>query len=144
MLLNKRTIDLDGAAGTVFKDELEIRKEMVTTMNFKLENRYAPGTTDFDNLSRNLESVTKMTYIFQPMQWRWQAGKQVKITVKNDPATKTCEITIEGRDSENKNVKKEFVSFVSWLARCVVIRHPNAGKERKLREKAKHIVLLFL
>jgi hypothetical protein len=144
MLLNKRTIDLDGAAGTVFKDELEIRKKMVTTMNFKLENRYAPGTTDFDNLSRNLETVTKMTYIFQPMQWRWQAEKQVKIMVKNDPATKTCEVTVEGRDSENKNVKKEFVSFVSWLACCVVIRHPNAGKERKFQEKAKHIVLLFL
>jgi hypothetical protein len=128
MLPNVRSIDLKGAAGTVFNDELQIQKEMVTTMNFKLENTCQQGTSDFENLSRNLESVTKMTYIFQPMQWRWEAEKQVKITVKNDPAAKTCEIKIEGRDSENQKVEKEFDSFVSWLKRAVVIRHPNAGK----------------
>jgi hypothetical protein len=128
MLPNKKTIALDGPAGTVLNDELQIRKEMITTMNFKLENRFRPNTADFDNLSRNLESVTKMTYIFQPMQWRWESEKQAKITIKNDPATKTCEVTVEGRQSVNQQVKKEFDSFVSWLARCVVIRHPNAGK----------------
>jgi hypothetical protein len=127
-IIDRRAISLDGVAGTVLNDELRIRKGMITTMNFKLENRYAPGTTDFENLSRNLESVTKMTYIFQPMQWRWEAEKQAKITIKNDPATKTCDVTVEGRHSVNEQVKKAFDSFASWLTRCVVIRHPNAGK----------------
>lgn len=128
MLNSKRTIGLGGIAGTVLNDELRIRNEMITTMNFKLENRYRPDTTEFKNLSRNLESVTKMTYIFQPMQWRWEAEKQAKITIKNNPATNTCDITVEGRHSVNEKVKKAFDSFASWLSYCVVIRHPNAGK----------------
>ncbi|CAF5064878.1 unnamed protein product, partial [Rotaria sp. Silwood1] len=61
------------------------------------------------------------------MKWRWEAQKQVKITINANPTTKTCEITLEGRDSENRNCQKEFQSFLSWLKRCVVIRPPHAG-----------------
>ncbi|CAF4044605.1 unnamed protein product, partial [Rotaria sordida] len=58
--------------------------------------------------------------------------KQVKILVNNDPATNTCEITVEGQDSENQKVKKEFDSFMSWLKDCVIIRPPNAGVQPRL------------
>jgi hypothetical protein len=64
------------------------------------------------------------------MIWRWQAQKQIKITVNSDIATETCEISIKGRDSEVNNVRKELNSFQSWLNSCAVIRHPNAGKEK--------------
>ncbi|CAF3883818.1 unnamed protein product [Rotaria sordida] len=129
---DNRPIQLSGIAGTVFHDELLLRKGMISTMKFKLENKCQPDTADFENLSNNLKSVTKMIYIFQPMQWRWEAEKQVKILINNDPATNTCEITVEGQDSENQKVKKEFNSFVSWLKRCVIIRPPNAGVQPRL------------
>ncbi|CAF1163491.1 unnamed protein product [Rotaria sordida] len=126
-LRNKPIVSLSGMTGTVISDEFHLRKQMVTIMKFELENDCKQNTTTYDNLSKNLESVTKMTYIFNPMKWRWKAQKQVEITVNNNPARKTCEIVLEGRDSENQNAKMEFNSFLGWLARCAVIRHPNAG-----------------
>jgi hypothetical protein len=69
----------------------------------------------------------KMTRIFNPMVWRWEAQKQVKIVVNSDTATKTCKITIKGRDSDIGKVKREFDSFLSWLQDCAVIRNPNGG-----------------
>ena len=74
---------------------------------FQLENNYKKGSTEHDNLSRNLESVTKMIYIFQPMRWRWELEKQMKITVDNNPVGKTCVIKVEGRLSQQENVKKD-------------------------------------
>jgi hypothetical protein len=61
------------------------------------------------------------------MKWRWEAQKQVEITINSNTATKTCEITVKGRDSANKKVKDEFTAFIRWLQNCAVIRHPNAG-----------------
>jgi hypothetical protein len=61
------------------------------------------------------------------MKWRWEAQKQVKITVTDNLAKKTCDIIVEGKHSENQNVKKEFDSFLDWLQKVAVIRHPNAG-----------------
>jgi hypothetical protein len=63
------------------------------------------------------------------MKWRWNAQKQVEITINSITATKTCEITVKGRDSDNKKVRDEFTSFIGWLRNCAVIQHPNAGKE---------------
>ncbi|CAF3369854.1 unnamed protein product, partial [Rotaria sp. Silwood2] len=123
---NKSVVSLSGTTGTVINDEFHLRKEIVTTLKFELNNICQPNTTAYDNLSRNLESVTKMTKIFEPMKWRWEAQKQVKIIVTNDPAKKTCEISVEGRDSENQNVKKEFDSFLGWLKNTVVIAHTDA------------------
>lgn len=127
-LKNKPIVSLNGTTGNVVNDEFHLRKQMVTTMKFQLTNDCQPNTSSYENLSKNLESITKMTYIFNPMKWRWQAEKQVKITVTNNPAQNTCDITVEGRDSENQNVKKEFDSFLSWLQKTAVIRHPNEGK----------------
>ncbi len=127
---NKPTLVLKNQAGIVFNDELELRKELITINAFELENDCKQGTTKHENLSRNLESVTKMVYIFQPMRWRWEAEKQMKITVDNNPAGKTCVVKVEGRLSEQANVKKEFDRFVRWLKLSVVIRHPNSGKTR--------------
>ncbi|CAF4933597.1 unnamed protein product, partial [Rotaria magnacalcarata] len=78
-------------------------------------------------MERNLEMIMKMPYIFNPMKWRWEAEKQVKITISSNTNRKTCDITVEGRDSDNQKVKQEFDSFLSWLRNCAVIRHPNAG-----------------
>jgi len=127
-LKNKPIVSLHGTTGIVINDEFHLRKQMVTTMQFQLENNCTKNTAAYENLSKNLESITKMIYIFNPMKWRWQAQKQVKITISDNPANKTCDITVEGRDSENKNVRKEFDSFLSWLQRAAVIRHPNEGK----------------
>ena len=127
---NKPTLVLNNQAGVVFNDELELRKELITTKVFELENNCKQGTTEHENLSRNLESLTKMVYIFQPMRWRWQSEKQMKITVDNNPAGKTCTVKVEGRLSEQANVKKEFDRFVRWLGWSVVIRHPKSGKIR--------------
>lgn len=127
---NKPALLLKNQAGIVFNDELELRKELITTKAFELQNNYRQGTSEHENLSRNLESVAKMDYIFQPMRWRWETEKQMKITIDNNPAGKTCVVKVEGRLSEQENVKKEFDRFVRWLKRSVVIRHPNSGKIR--------------
>ena len=126
-LQNKPIVSLSGTTGTVINDEFHLRKQMVTTMKFELENNCRQNTAAYTNLANNLESITKMTYIFNPMKWRWEAQKQVKITVTNNPAKKTCDIIVEGRHSENENVKKEFDSFLGWLQKAAVVRHPNAG-----------------
>ena len=130
---NKPALLLKNQAGIVFNDELELRKELITTKAFELQNNFRQGSSEHENLSRNLESVTKMVYIFQPMRWRWETEKQMKITIDNNPAGKTCVVKVEGRLSEQENVKKEFDRFVRWLKRSVVIRHPNSGKIRSQR-----------
>ena len=121
-------ISLKGSAGVVLNAELHIRQQMVSDLTFSL-TELAGGSTTHPNFTKNLESVMKMTRIFNPMVWRWKAQKQVDITINSNTATKTCEITVKGRDSDNKKVKQEFASFISWLRNCAVIRHPNAGKK---------------
>lgn len=125
---NKRHLMLDDEGSKVLQDEFHVRKQLVTTKTFQLENNCPPNTANHENLARNLASVTKMLYIFSPLKWRWEAEKQVKVTVNNNPAKNACEVTVEGRVLEYPNVKKEFDSFVSWLKRAAVIRHPNSGK----------------
>ncbi|CAF4316330.1 unnamed protein product, partial [Adineta steineri] len=128
MQLNNLIVSLKGPASVVLNAELHLRQEMITEFTFNLENKNPPNSAEYANLARNLKSVMKMTRIFKPMVWRWEAQKQVKITVNSDTATKTCRITIKGRDSDIKIVKEEFDSFFRWLQDCAVIRHPNAGK----------------
>ncbi|CAF0898682.1 unnamed protein product [Adineta steineri] len=127
MQLNNLIVSLKGPASVVLNAELHLRQEMITEFTFNLENKNPPNSAEYANLARNLKSVMKMTRIFKPMVWRWEAQKQVKITVNSDTATKTCRITIKGRDSDIKIVKEEFDSFFRWLQDCAVIRHPNAG-----------------
>jgi hypothetical protein len=80
-------------------------------------------------MQRNLESVSKMIRIFNPMIWRWEAQHQVKITVNTTTIKDQCEITVEGRDSQNQLIHNEFQSFLGWLKDCAVFRHPNSGKD---------------
>jgi hypothetical protein len=128
MQLNNKTISLRGKSGVVLNAELHLRKEMIHEIKFELTNRYPPNTTLHENLSRNLEKVSKMPRIFDPMIWRWKNEKQVKIKVNNKASSKSCEITIKGRYSQIYEVKKEFDSFLSWLGSCAVIRNLDAGK----------------
>ena len=124
--MDANTIRLKGPAGSVLNAELHLRQQMVSELKFTL-GELATGTPHL-NFERNMESVMRTTRIFNPMIWRWQGEKQVKITINSDTATKRCEVTVEGRDSENKKVRKEFAAFIGWLQACAVIRHPNAGK----------------
>jgi hypothetical protein len=128
MQFNNQMVSLKGPAGIVLNAELHLRQEIIYEYTFYLENKNPPTTALYANLSRNLESVMKMTRIFNPMIWRWQTQKQVKITVNSDTATKTSKITVLGRNSDIKKVKEEFDSFLGWLQNCAVIRHTNGGK----------------
>jgi hypothetical protein len=125
MNFTNNTITLSGKSGLVINTERYLRQKMINVIKFQLENSHTPGTTEYNNLSRNLEKVSKMPKIFHPMIWRWKLEKQIDITVT--PKSKTVEIMIKGRDSEIDKVKKEFDSFKSWLANCAVIQNPNAG-----------------
>ncbi|CAF4108149.1 unnamed protein product, partial [Rotaria sordida] len=127
MLLSNHMVSLKGPADVVLNAELHLRQELISEYTFNLENKNPPNTASYINLSRNFESVMKMTRIFHPLIWRWKNQKQVEITVDSDTATKTCKITVNGIYSDIKKVKDEFNSFVGWLQNCAVIRHPNAG-----------------
>jgi HrpA-like RNA helicase len=118
---------LKGSSGVVLNAELHLRQQMISELQFTLTE--LGSSIAHKNFKSNLESVMKMTRIFNPMKWRWNAQKQVEITINSITATKTCEITVKGRDSDNKKVRDEFTSFIGWLRNCAVIQHPNAGKE---------------
>ncbi|CAF5052583.1 unnamed protein product, partial [Rotaria sp. Silwood1] len=126
--LNNHILSLEGPAGSVLDAELDILQQLVVEMKFKLVNDYSPtAKTDYERMRRNLEDVSKMPSIFNPMKWRWEAEHQVKMTVNNNTTNNECEITIEGRDSQNQLVLNEFGSFLGWLRNCAVVRHPHAG-----------------
>ncbi|CAF3609413.1 unnamed protein product [Rotaria socialis] len=129
MALNNTTksAKLSGPAGTVFNGELHLRQNMEEEFQFQLDCTNPLSPAKRTNLTRNLESIMKMPYIFKPMQWRWENQKQVTITINCNSSTKTCDVTVKGRNLEYKNVKKEFDSFLKWLQDCAVIRHPNSG-----------------
>jgi HrpA-like RNA helicase len=117
---------LKGSSGVVLNAELHLRQQMISELQFTLTE--LGSSIAHKNFTENLKSVMKMTRIFNPMKWRWNAQKQVEITINSNTATQTCEITVKGRDSDNKKVREEFASFIGWLRNCAVIRHPNAGK----------------
>ncbi|CAF0864151.1 unnamed protein product [Rotaria sordida] len=123
MSLGSQKMKFKGRSGIVLNAELHLRQQMISELKFNLSN--TPNPADNSNFSRNLESIMKMTHIFNPMKWRWAAERQVEITINSNTATKTCEIIVKGRDSDNKKVKKEFDVFIGWLRQCAVIRHPN-------------------
>lgn len=120
----KNLLELSGPAGGVLKAEKYLLQGLITAYHHQLKNR---TSSQAENITRNLESLMKMPHTFRPMVWRWQSQKQVKITVNSNTATRTCDITIRGRDSIVQTVIGEFNSFESWLKNCAVIRHPNAG-----------------
>ncbi|CAF4020786.1 unnamed protein product [Rotaria magnacalcarata] len=135
--LNNHSLSLEGSAGSVLDAELDILRQLVVEMKFTLKNTFEPNKKDdHERMKRNLEGVSKMLSIFNPMKWRWDAEQQVEITVSNNEINDQCEITIEGRDSQNKLVKKELGSFIVWLTRCAVIRSPNAGVSPRILKPA--------
>ncbi|CAF4941334.1 unnamed protein product, partial [Rotaria sp. Silwood1] len=132
MRLNNTLLSLTGKTGVTLKTELYLLQQLIVQRPFSLENNNNKGSTAYKNLSQNLFSVTKMTQIFNPMIRRWEAEKQVTITVNSNTATKTCDITVKGRNSEIKKVKDEFNSYLGWLQTCAVVRHPNSGVSPRL------------
>jgi hypothetical protein len=119
-------ISLTGLSGDVLNAEFHLLQQMISESKFTLKELANPN--HHANFERNLESLLKMTRIFNPLIWRWKAQKQADVTINNNTATKTCEIIVQGRNSVNKKVKEEFKSFIGWLQYCAVISHPNAGK----------------
>ncbi|CAF4748770.1 unnamed protein product, partial [Rotaria sp. Silwood2] len=57
MLVSNKTLKLTGRSDVVLNAELQLRKEMITELTFKLENRYSPKTTQYKNLADNLEKL---------------------------------------------------------------------------------------
>lgn len=126
--LSNHILTLDGLAGSVLDAELDILRQLVVEIRFPLTNQYSPNEkAKYTLMQQNLESLSKMPWIFNPMKWRWEAQHQVKITVNNSTLKDTCEIIVEGRDSQIQLVRKEFQSFLGWLKNCAVIRHPHSG-----------------
>ena len=133
MQLNNHFLSLEGSAGSVLDAELDILRQLVVEMKFTLKNEYSPSAdADYERMKRNLEGVRNMPFIFKPMKQRWKNQHQVKITVNNNAVSNECEITVEGRDSQNQFVYNEFQSFMGWLKYCAVIRNPNAGTNNYL------------
>jgi hypothetical protein len=123
MHINNNKLVFRGPSGQVLNAELFIRQQLVTTLKFTLPER--PN----DNLTRNLETVTKMPIdLFGPLRWRWEAEQQVKVRTKMNSKQGTIDVTVEGLDSQNQAVKKEFMSFERWLNSCAVIRDPHSGR----------------
>ncbi|CAF3032918.1 unnamed protein product [Rotaria sp. Silwood2] len=128
MQLNKHAVNLEGSAGYVLNAELDILQRLVEEIKYPLINKFkSSAISDFERMKTNLERVSKMLYIFDPMKWRWEAQNQVKITANNNTTNNDCEIIIEGQHSQNKSVKKELKSFLGWLKNCTVIRNVNSG-----------------
>lgn len=122
--LGMNILILNGPAGSVLKAEKYLLQALITSYSYKLKSGTKIREEDF---SRNVERLTKMMKIFKPMISRWQSQKQVKITTNGNSANRTCEITIEGRDSIAQEVIEELNRFQSWLRRCAVIRDLDAG-----------------
>jgi len=121
-LINNKLV-LHGPSGNVLKAELYIRQELVTKLSFTLSSNQTN-----DNLTRNLKSITNMPLdLFGPLRWRWEAEQQVKVRTKMNAKQGTIDVTVEGLDSQNQAVKNEFMSFLSWLRSCAVIRDPHSG-----------------
>ena len=112
---------LKGSSGSVLNGELFIRQQLVTENPFKLQ-----GNNDNMNLQRNLEYITKMKRIFNPMRWRWEAEEQVEISVSK--TNKELEVRCRGRDKPNTAIFNEFQSFLHWLKNSTTIRNPDSGK----------------
>ena len=131
MKLDNRLLTLKGSAGIVLNTEKYLLQQLIISEPYHLVNSSTLSTAKNRNLSENLESIIKMSRIFKPMIWRWENEKQVKMTINSNTATKTCEITINGRYSEVEKAKQEYNSFLSWLKHCAVVQHPNEGKYRQ-------------
>ncbi|CAF0999798.1 unnamed protein product [Didymodactylos carnosus] len=124
--VSNKTLILRGPSGEVLNAELHIRQQLVTEFKFTLSPII--NGHENQNLKRNLTLVTKMPIdLFGPLRWRWEAQHQVKIRTKNNHTNGTVSVTVEGLDSQNQLVYKEFISFSKWLSNCVVIRNPDSG-----------------
>ncbi|CAF0966160.1 unnamed protein product [Didymodactylos carnosus] len=124
--ISNKTLILRGPSGEVLNAELYIRQQLVTEFKCTLSSVITGQVNDA--LARNLTLVTKMrTDLFGPLRWRWEAQHQVKIRTKNNHTNGTVDITVEGLDSQNQLVHKEFQSFLKWLRNCVVIRNPDSA-----------------
>ncbi|CAF4132317.1 unnamed protein product, partial [Adineta steineri] len=126
MQINNRKLIFRGTSGNILNAELYVRQQLVTTLNFTLASNQP--NSPHHNLTRNLKSVTSMPGdLFGPLRWRWESEHQVKVRTKMNKNTGTIDVTVEGLDSQNELVRNEFMSFLSWLRTCAVIRDPNSG-----------------
>jgi hypothetical protein len=125
---------LKGFSGAVVEAELYIRQHLTEELHFQLRNDCLHNSTEYENLNRNLDHMSKLPHIFNPMIWRWETQQQVKISVEFKKVERSsqilenvCEVTVEGRVSQNQRVQSEFNTFFKWVKTCSVMRHPNSG-----------------
>lgn len=66
--LINHTLIIESSAGSVLDAELDILRQLIVEMKFSLTNPYTPNEIDkYKLMKQNLESVSKMTRIFNPM-----------------------------------------------------------------------------
>ncbi|CAF1054960.1 unnamed protein product [Didymodactylos carnosus] len=125
-----------GPSGPVIEAELYIRQQLIVEFSFQLRNDSVPNSVEYENVNRNIVHMSKLSHIFNPMIWRWEIQEQVKISVEFKKLKKqqspqslenVCEVTVQGRVSQNQRVRSEFKVFFGWLKTCSVMRHPNSG-----------------
>ncbi len=122
-------IRLSGIAGEILITEIYIRKQFIS------ENK-TPLLSDsetHEGLKRNVTDLVNFLYILNPLKWRWKAERQVIITFRK--AGTRCEVTVEARDREFKNVRKELDSFIEWLKGCVVLHVHSGIPPRQLKSR---------
>ncbi|CAF1691895.1 unnamed protein product, partial [Adineta ricciae] len=107
---NNGALSLHGPSGHILNAELYIRQQLITPFSMTLKSDQKN-----DNLARNLRSITSMPGdLFGPLRWRWESECQVKVRTKMHKNNGTIEVNVEGLDSQNQAVQKEFRSFLSW------------------------------
>jgi len=127
--LNNNELILEGSAGNVLEAELDILHQLIQEKRFMLTNAWSEKLepAKYKLMEQNLQIVSKMPKLFEPMKRRWETQNQVKITINNSTIKDQTEIIIAGRDSQNQLVFNEFQSFLGWLRHAAVMRHPNDG-----------------
>jgi len=127
--LNNNELILEGSAGSVLEAELDILHQLIQEKRFMLTNAWSEKLepAKYKLMEQNLQIVSKMPKLFEPMKRRWETQNQVKITINNSTIKDQTEIIIAGRDSQNQLVFNEFQSFLGWLRHAAVMRHPNDG-----------------
>ena len=128
--IDQGALVFQGPSGHIFNAELFVRQQLRSTHTFSLVSDQPANVNN--NLTRNLKSVTSMSGdLFGPLRWRWESEQQVKVRTKMNKNQGTIDVTVEGLDSQNQAVEKEFKSFLSWLRMCAVIRQPDSGTWKK-------------
>lgn len=125
---------IKGSGNHLIEAELYIRQKLTEISHFQFHNPHRKNSDEYRNFTNNLDHMSKLLHIFNPMIWRWEFREQVHVSVdfiKDERSPQilenVCKVTVEGRMAQIEGVKREFESFFTWMKTCSVMRHPNSG-----------------